>query len=93
MINENNPLNMQGDINEQQDQLGGTTNLSLDELKQGNDNNTEDNPDEITNQDDLHEIQAGDDLNEPDAEGIYSNSNPEPTNQTPETDEGQNADF
>lgn len=75
MNNENQTtLSTQGDANEQEDQLGGTTNLSLDQLKKegGITNLTEDNPDRIADKDDLHEIQAGDDLDEPGAEDYDS---------------------
>lgn len=51
-------------------ELGGTTNLSLDQLKKekGTYSPLEENPDNIEDRDDLHEIRVGDDLNEPDAE-------------------------
>jgi len=61
------PLSTQGDADEKEDQLGGTTNLSLDQLKKEGDSGSpaEDNLNRLDNADDLHEIQAGDDLNEP----------------------------
>jgi hypothetical protein len=64
------PLTTQGDAAEQEENLGGSTNLSLDQLKEegGIANFTEDNPNGIADPDDLHEIQASDDLNEPDPE-------------------------
>jgi hypothetical protein len=71
MNNENQqPLSTQGNANEQEDQLGGTTNLSLDQLKDegGIANPIEDNPDGLTDQGDLNEIRAADDLDEPDIE-------------------------
>jgi len=46
---------------DEQENLGGTTNLSLDQLKA--DDGATSSTTEAT--DDLHEIQAGDDLNEP----------------------------
>jgi hypothetical protein len=50
--------------------LGGTINLSPDQLKEEamTSHIPGQNPDNIENPDDLHEIQAGDDLNEPDIE-------------------------
>jgi hypothetical protein len=50
--------------------LGGTINLSPDQLKEEamTSHTPGQNPDNIENADDLHEIQAGDDLNEPDIE-------------------------
>ncbi|SDE97399.1 hypothetical protein SAMN05216464_111139 [Mucilaginibacter pineti] len=71
------PLSTQGDTNEKEEQLGGTTNLSADQLKE-EDNaavSTEKNPDNIENPDDLHEIQAGDDLDEPDTEDYQPDEN------------------
>ena len=54
----------------QNQDLGGTTNLSLDQLKKegGIAYSTNADPDNMNDPDDLHEIQAGDDLNEPDAD-------------------------
>jgi hypothetical protein len=69
--NENQqPLSTQGNANEKEEQLGGTTNLSLDQLKKEGDtsNPGEDNPNNIENPDDLHEIRVDDDLGEPDAD-------------------------
>jgi len=67
---ENQPLSTQGDANEKEEQLGGTTNLSVDQLKKEGDtsNPGEDNPNNIENPDDLHEIRVNDDLGEPDAD-------------------------
>jgi hypothetical protein len=69
-------LSTQGDTNEQQDQLRGTTNLSLDQLKEagGIAGASEDNPDRLENPDDLHEVQAGDDLDEPDPDDYQAES-------------------
>ncbi len=67
--NENQqPLSTAGSTGEKEDEMGGTTNLSIDQLKQEGDNNgpPEDNPDRIENPDDLHEIEVDDDLFEPD---------------------------
>jgi hypothetical protein len=60
----------QSETSEQADFLGGTTNLSLEQLKKegGIANFTEDNADGLTDQDDLNEIRAADDLDEPDVE-------------------------
>lgn len=69
--NENRqPLSTQGDASEREEQLGGTTNLSVDQLKKEGEtsNPGEDNPNNIENPDDLHEIRVGDDLDEPDAD-------------------------
>ncbi|QQL50475.1 hypothetical protein [Mucilaginibacter ginkgonis] len=55
--------------NDQQD-LAGTTNLSLDQLKENG--GTANNPDEVEDADDLHEIQAGDDLDEPNVDDYQS---------------------
>jgi hypothetical protein len=51
----------------QEETLGGTTNLSLEQLKAegGTTTPSEDNIDQPEDADDLHEIQAGDDLDEP----------------------------
>ena len=71
MNNENQqPLSTQGSAGEQEDQLGGTTNLSLAQLKEEGSiaNPAGDNPDGLTDQDDLNEIRASDDLDEPDTE-------------------------
>lgn len=70
------PLSTQGDANEKEEQLGGTTNLSVDQLKKEGDtsNPGEDNPNNIENLDDLHEIRVNDDLNEPDADQQKSRS-------------------
>jgi len=59
-------LSTQGSANEQEDQLGGTTNLSLEQLKAEGDiaGSAEDNPDGLTDQDDLN----ADDLDEIDTE-------------------------
>jgi hypothetical protein len=75
------PLTTQGDAAEKEENLGGTTNLSLDQLKEegGIADFTEDNPDGISDPDDLREIRASDDLNEPDPE-----ENLPPTGATPE---------
>lgn len=61
------PLSTQGSDMEKEDQLGGTTNLSLDQLKKEGDTSSpaEDNINRLDSADDLHEIQAADDLNEP----------------------------
>jgi len=66
--NSSQPLTTQGDATEQEENMGGTTNLSLDQLKKegGVAEPDEDNPNRIADPDDLHEIQAGDDLDEPD---------------------------
>jgi hypothetical protein len=70
-------LSTQGDTNEKEEQLGGTTNLLADQLneKSGAAGSTEDNPDHIENPDDLHEIQASDDLDEPDTEDYQQGEN------------------
>jgi len=62
------PLSTQGNNEEKESQLGGTTNLSLEDLKKEGDPEhfVENNPDRIDNADDLHEIQVDDDLDEPD---------------------------
>ncbi len=53
---------------EQKDLLGGTTNLTLDQLKKegGIARFSEGNPNRLADEDDLNEIKAGDDLDEPD---------------------------
>ena len=82
-VNENQqPLSTQGDANEKEEQLGGTTNLSVDQLKEeGNTSNPgEDNPNDIENPDDLHEIRVGDDLDEPDADQQRAASGSSQTN-------------
>lgn len=56
MNNENQqPLSTQGSADEQEDQLGGTTNLSLEQLKEEGDtaNFAKDNQNGLTDQDDL----------------------------------------
>ncbi|MDB5004496.1 MAG: hypothetical protein JWQ34_2721 [Mucilaginibacter sp.] len=71
MNNENQqPLSTQGSANDPEDQLGGTTNLSLEQLKEedGIASPTDDNPDGLNDQDGLNEIRASDDLDEPDTE-------------------------
>ena len=71
MNNENGQTaGTQGSANLQEDQLGGTTNLSLEQLKAegGIAGTADDNPDRLSDQDDLNEIRAADDLDEPDAE-------------------------
>jgi hypothetical protein len=70
------PLSTQGDANDKEEELGGTTNLSVDQLKKEGDtsNPGEDNPDNIENPDDLHEIRVNDDLGEPDADQQQSRS-------------------
>jgi hypothetical protein len=61
------PLSTQGSTNEQEGQLGGTANLSLDQLKEegGIANSVGENPDGFTDQDDFNEIRVPDDLDEP----------------------------
>jgi hypothetical protein len=89
MNNENErPLSTQGSANEQENQLGGTTNLSPDQLKQesGIANPSEDNPDRVENPDDLHEIQVDDDLNEPDPDELQPDSNDEENEVTTDED-------
>jgi len=75
------PLTTQGNAAEQEENLGGTTNLSIDQLKEEGSiaDFTEDNPDRIDDPDDLREIRASDDLNEPDPEEDLP-----PTGATPE---------
>lgn len=72
MVNNENSqsLSAQGNSLEKELQLGGTTNLSLEQLTKdrGVANPAEDNPNGLTDQDDLNEIRVGDDLNEPDVE-------------------------
>ncbi len=50
-----------------EENLGGTTNLSLEQLKAEGSTSTPpgDNVNQLEDADDLHEIQAGDDLDEP----------------------------
>jgi hypothetical protein len=85
-------LSTQGDANEQEDQLGGTTNLSLEQLKPegGIASPSEDNPDGLTDQDDLNEIRAADDLDEPDTED-YQPDDEEPVDDQNTDDEDQSA--
>lgn len=66
----NEPLSVQGNAAEQEDSLGGTTNLSLEQLKATGvtSNFSESNPNGIADADDLNEIRAGDSLGEPDPE-------------------------
>jgi hypothetical protein len=88
---EQQPLSTQGNNEEKENQLGGTTNLSLDDLKKEGDpeHTVENNPDRIDNADDLHEIQVDDDLDEPDidecepdnADEQYSEQEQQPSNQ------------
>lgn len=68
--NQQRPLSTQGNEEEQEDQMGGTTNLPLDDLEKEGDpaGSLDENPDSIDNPDDLHEIQVDDDLDEPDAD-------------------------
>jgi hypothetical protein len=71
MNNENQQTaSTQGSANLQEDQLGGATNLSLEQLKSegGIAGTSDDNPDRLSDQDDLNEIRAADDLDEPDTE-------------------------
>lgn len=72
----NQPLGTQGDTNEQEDQLSGTTNLSLNQLKKegGTTENEGNNPDRLTDKDDLNEIRVADDLDEPDMDEYQSDS-------------------
>lgn len=81
---ENQPLGTQGDANEKEEQLGGTTNLSVDQLKKEGDtsNPGEDNPNNIENPDDLHEIRVNDDLGEPDADQQKSRPDSGQTNKS-----------
>lgn len=76
----NRPLTTQGDSAEQEENMGGTTNLSLDQLKEeGGPSST--SLEDTEEEDDLREIQAGDDISEPDPEESY-----------PATDEGDDVD-
>jgi hypothetical protein len=71
MNNENEQTpGTQGSAGEQEDLLGGTTNLSLEQLKAegGIAGTSDDNPDRLSDEDDLNEIRAADDLDEPDPE-------------------------
>jgi hypothetical protein len=73
MINdENNDFTTQSSNEEKEGQLGDTTNILAQQLKEegGNAISTEDNPDNIENPDDLHEIQAANDLDEPDKDSL-----------------------
>lgn len=85
-------METQDNNNIQPEDLGGTTNLSLDQLKDegGIYNPSEDNPDQLTNRDDLHEIQAGDDLDEPDTDA-YESVTSEETLGVDETEDNQSA--
>lgn len=67
---DNQSLSKQGNSVEKEDQMGCATNVMMEQLNKGNGiaHLTEDNPDNIENPDDLHEIKVDDDLNEPDAE-------------------------
>jgi hypothetical protein len=60
-------IKTQGSTNEQEEQLGGTTNLSLDQLKEegGIASSVGDNPDGFTDQDDFNEIRVPDDWMNP----------------------------
>ncbi|WP_154402512.1 hypothetical protein [Mucilaginibacter endophyticus] len=73
--NGNQPLTTQGDTDNKADQLGGTTNLPPEQLKKegGISSSDEDNPYNISDPDDLHEIRVGDDIGEPDPEGFQPN--------------------
>lgn len=70
MSNENQPSNNKPDNAASEELLGGTTNLSLDQLKEegGPTSTDKDNPNGLSDPDDLHEIQAADDLDEPDTD-------------------------
>ena len=88
------PLSTQGDANEKEEQLGGTTNLSVDQLKKEGDtsNPGEDNPNNIENPDDLREIRVNDDLDEPDADQEKSRANSAQTDQDREISSGSTPD-
>jgi hypothetical protein len=88
------PLSTQGDANEKEEQLGGTTNLSADQLKKEGDtsNPGEDNLNNIENPDDLREIRVGDDLGEPDADQESSRANSAQTDQDREISSGSTPD-
>lgn len=68
--NEQQHKSTQGNIEEKDNQLGGTPNMPLDALKKESHNKyyPESNPDQIDDPNDLHEIQVDDDLDEPDAD-------------------------
>jgi hypothetical protein len=67
MNNENQPLSTDGNSQQKEDQLGGTTNLSLEQLQKegGTSDSDKNNPEPSNAQDDLNEIRVGDDLEEP----------------------------
>jgi hypothetical protein len=65
----------QGNSAEQEENLGGTTNLSLEQLQASGDNNDQ----AVYDLNDLNEIRAADDLDEPDPEENYP-----PTGAAPE---------
>jgi len=71
MKNDNHPtLSTQGSASIQENHSGGTTNLSMEQLKTvgGMADPSKDNPDGLTDEDDLNEIRAADDLDEPNIE-------------------------
>jgi hypothetical protein len=79
------PLSTRGIAGEQENQLGGTTDLSGEQLKNESSiaDPMEDNPDGLTDQDDLNEIRAADDLDEPDTEDYQPGEQPDgPANPT-----------
>jgi hypothetical protein len=82
------PLTTKADAAGQEENFGGTTNLSLDQLKnEGSTASfTDDNPDHIADADDLHEVQVSDDLEEPDPETELP-----PTDPAAENVENENA--
>jgi hypothetical protein len=88
-------LGTQGDNNDAGKQIGGTTNLSLDQLQQeggiANATPADENPNRITNQDDLNEIRVGDDLGEPDVDE-YQPDNAQ-TNDEPNNTGGTESDY
>ena len=93
MIQENNntqTATQDGSAADQQQNPGGTTNLSLEQLKEAHaaGETTGDNPDQINDEDDLHEIQADDDLNEPSADEDLA-----PTGASAEDEAGTEGDL
>lgn len=73
--------------NDNQEQLGGTTNLSLEQLKQEGGPTS---PTGLSDQDDVNEIKAADDLDEPDAEE-FDNADLTDNEEQPEGDDNEAA--
>lgn len=91
MNNENQQsLTSQGDIGEETEALGGSTNLSLAQPKQqsGSDSPAEENQNRLEDEDDLNEIRAGDDLGEPNVEEYQ----PDEDNEATENQSANDAD-